>query len=67
MANSPDTAKKRGQRERANAFWNALEPISDEFSKIENVQLSGKASCLNGPETPVSLRNHSLFKKTTGK
>ena len=40
-ADLANTAKKKDVRDRASAFWNALEPISDEFNKIEAVQLAG--------------------------
>ena len=40
-ADLANTAKKKDVRDRASAFWNALEPISDEFNKIESVQLAG--------------------------
>lgn len=41
-ADLANSAKKKDVRDRASAFWNALEPISDEFNKIETVQLTGE-------------------------
>ncbi len=41
-ADLANSAKKKDVRDRASAFWNALEPISDEFNKIETVQLAGR-------------------------
>ncbi len=41
-ADLANSAKKKEVRDKAQAFWNALEPISDEFTKIDTVQMSGK-------------------------
>ena len=41
-ADLANSAKKKEVRDKAQAFWNALEPISDEFTKIDTVQISGK-------------------------
>jgi len=40
-ADVANTAKKKEERERASAFWTALEPVAKEFNNMEAMQLPG--------------------------
>ncbi len=45
-ADEANSAKRKDVRQRASAFWTALEPVANEFNKIETVQLSGKLNLI---------------------
>ncbi len=45
-ADVANSAKKREERERASAFWTALEPVAKEFSGLSNVALSDAEDAL---------------------
>ena len=40
-ADVANTASKKEERKKASEFWNALEPMSNDFNKIGSMQLEG--------------------------
>ena len=55
-ADEANSAKRKDVRQRASAFWTALEPVANEFNKIETVQLSGKHETLELPKAKITER-----------
>ena len=56
-ADVANSAKKREEREKASSFYNALDPISQEFNNLPSMQLQG----INRSSSTVYFHNYCNF------